>query len=92
MKQRLGIGYFLNLPTRRSTKEIGRNGEVWKANKHNSKWGDNSSTRDMRNQRSNCMSQKFSVKNVLYIYKHLLIIDNYQGWEEEGEYKMNGKV
>jgi len=92
MKQRLGIRYFLNSPTRRSTKEIGRNGEVWKENGHDSKWGDNSSTRDVRNQWSNCMSWKFLVKNVLYIYKHLFIIDNYQGWGDKGEYEMNVKV
>jgi hypothetical protein len=28
MKQRLGIGYFVNPPTRRSTKEIQRNDEI----------------------------------------------------------------
>jgi hypothetical protein len=73
MKQRLGIGYFLNPPTRRSTKEIWRNGEVWKVEERASKWGDNSSTWDMRTRRSNFMSRKFSVQNVLYIYIYINI-------------------
>jgi hypothetical protein len=30
-KQRLGVGHFLNPPTRRSEKEIPRNSQVWKA-------------------------------------------------------------
>jgi hypothetical protein len=30
-EQRLRIGDFMNPPTRRSTKEIPRNGQVWKA-------------------------------------------------------------
>jgi hypothetical protein len=58
-KQRLGIGYFVNPPTRRSAKEIRRNGQVWKADGRASKWGDNSSTGDVRTRRSNCRSQNF---------------------------------
>jgi hypothetical protein len=58
-KQRLGIGDFVNPPTRRSAKEIPRNGQVWKADARASKWGDNSSPGDVRTRRSNCRSQNF---------------------------------
>jgi hypothetical protein len=50
------IGYFVNRPTRRSAKEIQTNGKVWKADGRASKWGDNSSTGDVRTRRSNCSS------------------------------------
>jgi hypothetical protein len=42
-KQQLGIVDFVNPPTRQSTKEIPRNGQVWKVDAWDSKWGDNSS-------------------------------------------------
>jgi hypothetical protein len=40
------------------------------------------------------VSKVFSEKCTIYIYIYiyLFIIDNYQGWGDEGEYEMNGKV
>ena len=38
------------------------------------------------------MAQKFSMQNVLYIYKHFFIVDKCKGHRDEGEKGTNGKV
>jgi hypothetical protein len=48
------------------TKEIPRNGEIWKADAGASKRGDNSSPGDVRTRRSNCRSQNFRVQTVYH--------------------------
>jgi hypothetical protein len=49
----------------RGTKEIPRNGEIWKADIGASKWGDNSSLGDVRTRRSNYRSCKFHRENCI---------------------------
>jgi hypothetical protein len=48
------------------TKEIPKNGEIWKVGARASKRGDNSSPGNVRTRRSNCRSRNFRVQTVYH--------------------------